>query len=71
VLDRCGNVYVCARVSNAILQLTPELKKIRVLLTEKDGLSKPYTVSYSESEKNMYVGMINCNYVKAYKVTLG
>jgi len=70
-LDRYGNVYVCAQSSHTIHQLTPDCKKIRVLLTEKDGLYKPRTVCYSKSDNKLYVGMNGYNSVKVYKATLG
>jgi len=67
VVDNNGNVYVCTLGLNQVHQISKDCKKIKVLLTQADGLSSPYSICLSEEEEELYVGMDNNDNVKVFK----
>ena len=55
-VDENENMLVCDRSSHKVFLITKDGKEVRELLTEKDGLSWPCTVSFHRSDGNLVVG---------------
>lgn len=50
-----GHILVCGYLSRNVQVLSPDGKKIRTLLTEKDGIEDPESVCYNEQNSLVYV----------------
>ena len=55
-VDENENLLVCDVVSHKVFLITKDGKEVREFLTEKDGLSYPYTVSFRRSDGTLVVG---------------
>ena len=55
-VDENKNLLVCDWLSHKVFLITKDGKEVRELLTEKDGLYRPYTVSYRRSDGTLVVG---------------
>ena len=55
-VDENENLLVCDRLSHKVFLITKDGKEVREFLTEKDGLSYPYTVSFRRSAGTLMVG---------------
>ena len=57
-VHKSGLVYVVGEGSNTVHQLDPDSGEFKLLLEKKDGIRKPYSISYCELEDKMYIGML-------------
>ena len=55
-VDENGNLLVCDRDRNKVFLITKDGKEVREFLTEKDGLSYPWTISFRRSDGTLVVG---------------
>ena len=55
-VDENENLLVCDLLSHKVFLITKDGKEVREFLTEKDGLSYPYTVSFRRSDGTLVVG---------------
>lgn len=53
--DNEGNVYVTGRMNNTLLVISDDGKHHRELLTESDGLNRPYGIYYDKKENIVLV----------------
>ena len=60
-VDENENLLVCDVGSHKVFLITKDGKEVREFLTEKDGLSYPYTVSFRRSDGTLVVGGIDNN----------
>ena len=60
-VDENENLLVCDANSHKVFLITKDGKEVREFLTEKDGLSYPYTVSFRRSDGTLVVGGDNDN----------
>ena len=55
-VDDSENLLVCDAYSNKVFLITKDGKEVREFLTEKDGLSFPWTISFRRSDGTLVVG---------------
>ena len=55
-VDENENMLVCDRSSHKVFLITKDGKEVREFLTEKDGLYRPFTVSFRRSDGTLVVG---------------
>ena len=55
-VDDSENLLVCDQYSHKVFLITKDGKEVRELLTEKDGLYRPFTVSFRCSDGTLVVG---------------
>ena len=55
-VDENENLLVCDRLSHKVFLITKDGKEVREFLTEKDGLYRPFTVSFRRSDGTLVVG---------------
>ena len=55
-VDENENLLVCDVVSHKVFLITKDGKEVREFLTEKDGLSFPWTISFRRSDGTLVVG---------------
>ena len=55
-VDENGNLLVCDRDRNKVFLITKDGKEVHEFLTEKDGLSFPWTISFRRSDGTLVVG---------------
>ena len=66
-VDRGGNAIVCGWYSNNVQVIRADGTKCCTLLTSQDGVSRPYSVAYRESDKTLILGCHN-NHLLVYKM---
>ena len=66
--DAGDNILVCGWQSNNIQVITTEGKKHCDLVSSRDGLEKPYSISYRESDDTLIVGCYRTDNVILYKL---
>ena len=59
IVDENKNLLVCDLGSHKVFLITKDGKEVRELLTGKDGLSLPRTVSFRRSDGTLVVGGIH------------
>ena len=69
ITDKTGKVFVCDLSSANVHQITEDCKKVEVLLTKSNGLSKPESIAYSEKDGTLYIGQQDTNDLKVFKLT--
>ena len=57
--DSEDNVLVCGRDSNNVQVLTADSKRYCTLLTESDGVMRPQSIAYRESDNTLLVGFLS------------
>ena len=67
-VDGGGNVIVCDWDSDNIQVIRADDTKCCTLLTSQDGVSKPYSVAYRESDNTLILGCYNNNHLLVYKM---
>ena len=55
-VDENGNLLVCDVESQKVFLITKDGKEVREFLTEKDGLSYPFTISFRRSDGTFVLG---------------
>ena len=55
-VDENENLLVCDWLSHKVFLITKDGKEVREFLTEKDGLYRPFTVSFRRSDGTLVVG---------------
>ena len=55
-VDENKNLLVCDLLSHKVFLITKDGKEVRELLTEKDGILYPYTISFRRSDGTLVVG---------------
>ena len=68
VVDGGGNAIVCGRWSDNVQVIRADGTKCCTLLTSQDGVSRPYTVAYRESDNTLILGCYNNNHLLVYKM---
>ena len=66
-VDRGGNAIVCGWYSDNVQVIRADGTKCCTLLTSQDGVSRPYSVAYRESDKTLILGCHN-NHLLVYKM---
>ena len=67
-VHKSGVVYVAGSDSRTVHQLDPDSGEFKLLLDQKDGLYRPYSISYCDVEDKMYVGMSSTNILKVFEL---
>ena len=60
-VDENENLLVCDAYSHKVFLITKDGKEVREFLTEKDGLSFPWTISFRRSDGTLVVGGYHYN----------
>ena len=68
-VDDDGNIFVCGTSSNTVHVLTSAGKKHKTLLSSKDGISDPTTVSFRPSDETLVVCCRDNDKIFIYKVS--
>ena len=67
VVDGGGNAIVCGLSSDNVQVIRPDGTKCCSLLTSQDGVSRPYSVAYRQSDNTIILGCYNKN-ILVYKM---
>ena len=54
-VDRDGNIYVCAQKSNAIHQIAPDGTRIKILLSQTDGIVSPSVMGFEPQGTDFFL----------------
>ena len=68
VVDGGGNAIVCGWNSHNVQVIRPDGTKCCTLLTSQDGVSRPYSVAYRQSDNNLILGCYRKNNLLVYKM---
>lgn len=68
--DEDGLVYVCARGSNNVHQLSCDLTQGNILLDDRQGVVKPVSVAFCDTNNKLYIGMYNSDIIKVFNIVL-
>ena len=68
IVHKAGLVYVVGTYSHTVHQIETKSGKSKLVLSEKDGLSRPWSIGYCDADDNMYIGMQNNNVLKVYQM---
>ncbi|XP_053387770.1 uncharacterized protein LOC123542980 [Mercenaria mercenaria] len=66
--DGQGQVFVCGKKSNTVVQLEPRQQKIDVILGEKDGVKKPIAIFYDRKHSRVLVSCYKSNQLLVYNL---
>ena len=67
-VTKSGLVYVVGSGSHTVHQLDPVSGTFKLLLDKKDGLNMPVSISYSDEENKMYIGMECSGILKVFQM---
>ena len=65
--DGGDNILVCGQSSSNVQVITSEGKKHTTLLSAKDGLENPRTISYRESDSTLVLGFNSSDHILFFK----
>ena len=68
-VDAADNVTVCGRASDNVQLISPNGKKIRTLITGKDGIKDPYSVTYRATDSSLFVGCLEDDKLHVFKLS--
>ena len=66
--DGEDNILVCGEDSNNVQVITAEGKTQRDLITSRDGLESPYSISYRERDDTLVVGCCDSDHIFLFKL---
>ena len=67
-VHKSGLVYVVGGLSHTVHVLDPESGEFKIVLEKKDGLDRPVSISYCETEDKMYIGMSGSSVMKVFQM---
>lgn len=67
-VDRDGNVYVCGKTSNNVVQISRDGTIVRELVTSTSGLKDPYAISVYGDK--FVVSNVNMNFVQIFQLSM-
>ena len=67
-VDGGGNVIVCGRRYNNVQVIRADGTKCCTLLSSQDGVSRPFSVAYRQSDNTIIVGCYDNNNILVYKM---
>ena len=68
VVDGGGNAIVCGYLSDNVQVIRADGTKCCTLLTSQDGVSRPCSVAYRQSDNTLILGCYNSNNLLVYKM---
>ena len=67
-VDAEDNILICDRDSNTVQMITANGKKYGTLLSYNDGIKRPYSVAYRETDDTLLVAGDDQDHVSSYKL---
>ena len=68
-VDAGDNIFVCDRYSDNAQVITADGRKYGALISANDGLRKPYSIAFRESDNTLVVGCLSNNNIFCYKLS--
>ena len=67
-VDAEDNILVCDYIFTTVQMITADGKKYGTLLSSNDGIDRPYSIAYRETDDTLLVGCLNQDHVSSYKL---